>query len=183
MASDPDAVQGPEQAKPKLSIETRIALIGVLGALAGTVVGGLITWAIANTQIQAQRQDAQLAERRVAYSTYFGDAAQLWTQVQVVGARHPHPTSLSASEAGALNALEERLTKEYALLVLLAPANVHAAASNLNQQDTAVQNVLLGKPIMWADYDVVYEKATGGTDNLLVQFIDAAKKDLGVSGG
>jgi hypothetical protein len=163
-----------------LSLETRIALIGVVGALAGALVGGLITWKVTQEQLSSQKADARRAERLDAYSTYFGDAARLWTQVVDVYEVTPRPTRLSDSEAASLRALEETLTREYALVALLAPDSVRTVARKLNSADTEVGNALQSIPIEHGLYEDALNKAAG-PNKLLAQFAAAAQKDLGTA--
>ena len=77
----PEEGPGTNDEASKPSLEMRVALIGVVGALAGTLAGGLVTWAVTKDQLASQRADARRTERLTAYSQYFGDAASFWTQV------------------------------------------------------------------------------------------------------
>jgi hypothetical protein len=164
---------------PKVSLQTRVALIGVVGALAGTLAGGLITWVVTQDQLASQRADARRAERLDAYSEYFADAARLWTQVFTIYEVTPRPTRFSASETAALKALQETLTREYALVTLLAPERVHNVARELNAANTDVWNALQSYPIDQKLYRDAKKRATGSPTNLLQEFLAMAKKDLG----
>ena len=170
-----------KEAAPRLSLQTRIALIGVMGALAGTLVGGLVTWYVTQEQIESQRADARRAERLDAYSKYFGDAARLWTQVSTIYDVTPRPTKLSESETADLKALQETLTREYALIALLAPENVRNVARELNVANTAVWNALQSSPIDHELYEDARKRASGMPTNLLQEFRDAAQEDLGTA--
>lgn len=170
-----------EVARRQLSLETRVALIGVVGALAGTLAGGLVTWVVTQDQIASQRADTRRAERLDAYAKYFGDAARLWTQVFNVYEVTPRPTRLSDSDTAALKALEETLTREYALIALLAPDSVRNVARELNDANTAVWNALHSDPIDHETYEDAKERAAVGPTNLLKRFSDAAKRDLGTA--
>jgi hypothetical protein len=88
---------------------------------------------------------------------------------------------LSESETADLKAIEETLTREYALVALLAPEGVHEVAQELNQADTAVWNALQSEPIDHGLYLHARKKAVEGPNNLLRQFSAAAKNDLGTS--
>lgn len=162
-----------------LSLETRIALIGVLGALAGTLVGGLVTWAITQDQISTQKEEARRSERLDAYSQYFGDAARFWTQALTLYEVTPPPTHLNAADAASLQALQATLTQEYARVSLLAPKNVHAAAQALNSANTRLGNALESVPIDAKGYLAARNQIGGSSDNLLRRFSEAAKEDLG----
>jgi len=174
-----DPKEDKEDKAPKVSLQTRIALIGVLGALAGTLVGGLITWVVTQDQIASQRADARRAERLDAYSEYFADAARLWTQVFTIYEVTPRPTRLSQSETAALKALQETLTREYALVTLLAPERVHNVARELNAANTDVWNALQSYPINQKLYRNAKKRANALPTNLLQEFLATAKKDLG----
>jgi hypothetical protein len=168
-----------KEAAPRLSLQTRIALIGVAGALAGTLTGGLVTWYVTQEQIESHRADTRRAERLDAYSQYFGDAARLWTQVFTVYEVTPRPTRLSASETAALKTLQETLTREYALVALLAPENVRGVARELNNANTDVWNALQSYPIDHELYERAKNRASGPRSNLLREFLAAAQEDLG----
>lgn len=180
MASDPGPGEPAKSAaEKKPSLEFRIALIGVLGALAGTLAGGLITWAVTQDQVAAQRSDARRAEKLDAYATYFGDAARLWTQVFNVYEVTPRPTRLSAADSASLETLMETLTRDYALVALLAPDRVREVARQLNNANTAVGNALRTIPIDRAGYTNAMRRAAARENSLLPQFLNAAKEDLG----
>lgn len=181
MASNADGSASQKSTEHKLSLETRIALIGVVGALAGALVGGLITWKVTQEQLSSQRVDARRAERLDAYSRYFGDAARLWTQAVDIAEVTPRPTRLSESDAASLRTLEETLTREYALVALLAPDSVRSVARRLNAADTEVGNALQSTPIEYGVYKDARDKAAG-PDKLLAQFAVAAQRDLGTPG-
>ena len=182
MASSADPGDPGKSIDHKLSLGTRIALIGVVGALAGTLTGGLITWAVTQDQLASQRADTRRAERLDAYSKYFGDAARLWTQVFNVYEVTPRPTRLHEPDIAALKTLEETLTREYALVALLAPERVRNVARELNNANTDVGNALQSNPIKYGLYKKAMNQAAVGPSNLLKQFSDAAKKDLGTAG-
>jgi hypothetical protein len=165
-------------------MEMRIALIGVVGALAGALVGGLITWKVTQEQLSSQRADARRAERLDAYSTYLGDAGRLWTQaIDIYQLSPPRPTRLDNGQAASLARLAQTLTRDYAVIALLAPDSVRNAALNLNEADTAVLNVLQDQQIEYKGaYTDALRRATVGPNNLLAQFSAAAKRDLGTTG-
>jgi hypothetical protein len=173
-----------EPGKPtghKPSFETRIALIGVVGALAGTLVGGLVTWVVTQDQLSSQRADARRAERLDAYANYFGDAARLWTQEFSIVETRPRPRSLNGSQKADLTTLEETLTREYALVALAAPKSVRTVARELNNADTDLGNALLGERIDYRLYEQAKGKDAGGPSNFLLQFEGASQKDLGTA--
>src|ERR1051325_9384756 len=130
-----------------MGLETRVALIGVVGALAGTLAGGLVTWQITHEQISSQRADAHRTERLNAYATYFGDANRLWSQVFIAYEVTPAPRRLTASQTADLKDLEETLIRDYALVALVAPPNVRDVARRLSDASTDAWNALHTSPI------------------------------------
>jgi hypothetical protein len=88
---------------------------------------------------------------------------------------------LSESDAASLRTLEETLTREYALVALLAPDSVRSVARRLNAADTEVGNALQSIPIEYGVYKDARNKAAG-QDKLLAQFAVAAQRDLGTPG-
>jgi hypothetical protein len=170
-----------KEAAPRLSLQTRIALIGVAGALAGTLAGGLVTWYVTQEQIESQRADTRRAERLDAYAKYFGDAARFWTQVGTVYEVMPRPKRLSESDTAALKALLETLTREYAHIALLAPDRVRNVARELHSANTDVWNALQTSPIDHELYEDARRRATGRPSNLQREFVDAAQEDLGTT--
>ena len=152
-----------------------------MGALAGTLAGGLVTWVVTQDQLASQRADTRRAERLDAYSKYFGDAARLWTQVFTIYEVTPRPTRLSESETAALKTLQETLTREYALIALLAPESVRNVARELNEANTDVWNALQSSPIDHEGYEDARKRASGVPTNLLQEFRDAAQEDLGTA--
>jgi hypothetical protein len=162
-----------------MSLETRIAVIGVVGALTGTLVGGLVTYAITQQQISSQKSESRRAERLNAYSTYLGDASRLWTQVFQAVEVTPRPDRLQPSEKQDLKELEETAARDYAAVALVAPQQVRGAAKDLNGANTTVWNALNTFPIDYTLYadakrHIVPEKAS-----LLARFRDEARRDLG----
>lgn len=167
-----------------MSLETRIAVIGVVGALTGTLVGGLVTYAVTQQQISSQKSESRRADRLNAYSNYFGDAARLWTQVTATVDVAPRPTRLQPSERQDLKELEATLTRDYALVALVAPEHVRNVAQELNGANTTVWNALNSVPIDYALYAEahrqIYPKHT--ENSLLRQFTNEARSDLDTSG-
>ena len=82
-----------------MSLETRVAVIGVAGALAGTLVGGLVTYAVTQQQISSRSEPARRDERRDAYAKYFGDVTRLWTHVFAIMEGGDRPKSLASGRS------------------------------------------------------------------------------------
>jgi hypothetical protein len=182
MARDADPGEAGKPASKKASLETRIALIGVLGALAGTLTGGLVTWVVTQDQLSSQRADARRAERLDAYSNYLGDAARLWTQVSLLYDQTPPPKKLTTSDIAALKTLQATLTREYSVVALVAPERIRKLARALNEANTAAGNALESDPILKSDYKRAYALGAGSPNNFLQQFATAVRSDLGTRG-
>jgi hypothetical protein len=165
-----------------VSLETRIALIGVTGALAGTLVGGLVTYKVTQEQILSERTESRRAERRDAYAKYFGGATKLWTHVFAIMEGGARPKRLSESVRSDLGTLEETVIGEYALVALVAPRQVAAVAIELNNANIDVWNALNSDPIIVADYNGVKRKMLG-QQSPLTEFQDASREDLGTASG
>jgi len=183
VARGSEAGEGGKKDGRGLSLELRTALIGIISALVGTLVGGAVTWAITHEQIANEKTEARRAERLDAYSKYFGDAARLWTEVFDVYEVTPPPKTLTAAETTPIKELQATLTREYALVALVAPDSVRNVARQLNNVNTDVYNALASVPIQQAQYERAKRQATEGQTNLLAAFLDAAKRDLGTGGG
>jgi hypothetical protein len=165
-----------------MSLETRIALIGIAGALAGTLAGGLITYKVTQEQISSERTESRRSERLDAYAKYFGDATRLWSQIVAITEVTPRPKNLTASQEADLDTLEKTLTGEFGLVVLVAPPRVRLVAQDLLGVNTTVWNALKTRPI---DYRL-YNQAKGriyGKENLLRKFAVAVRSDLGTGEG
>jgi hypothetical protein len=163
-----------------MSLETRIAVIGVAGALTGTLVGGLVTYAVTQDQISSQRTEARRDERRDAYAKYFGDASRLWTHVFAIMEGGDRPKTLSASDRTELSSLQETLTGEYALVALVAPKHVADVATDLYNIDLDVWNDLNSQPIFVRGYNQA--KATVlGAKSPLRGFENVTRADLGTA--
>jgi hypothetical protein len=161
-----------------MALETRIALIGVGGALLGTLVGGGVTYAVTQSQISSQKAESRRTERLDAYSTYFGDSEKFWVDVQTITREGLHPKAVTAAQRADLNVFGETLIGDYARVVLLAPLHVRDAATQLEAANVAVWNALAGGSIEYRRYaqlarEVILKKG------LLKQFADAMREDLG----
>jgi hypothetical protein len=174
VATDPDPVDPGTTSAPKPSLETRIALIGVTGALVGAAIGGLVTWVVTQDQIASQRVDTRRAERLAAYSKYFGDAAYFVNLTSTLYDKTPAPTSLRGSDIATLKSLGATLEREYALVDLLAPTPVRSAALDLLNADIDVGNALESTPIRAQ----LLNKAMTDSSSLIQEFVGAARSDL-----
>ena len=161
-----------------MSAEARIALIGVVGALAGTLVGGGVTYAVTQDQISSQKVESRRTERLDAYAAYYGDSTRFWLEVFTITEAGEHPKSLTASQRTALNTLAETLTGEFVRLQLLAPTYVRAVAQRLNNVNTIALNALGSGAIQYRDYNQAAQEVTGNR-GLIRQFAIAMRRDLG----
>jgi len=161
-----------------MSLETRIAVIGVVGALTGTLVGGLVTYAVTQQQISSQKSESRRADRLSAYSNYYGDASRLWAEVFQDVEVTPRPTHLDPSARKEVKDVETTLTRDYALVALVAPQHLRQVAHDLAVTNTKVWNALNSDPIDYA----LYTEARGeirGANSPLTRFTDEARRDLG----
>ena len=163
-----------------MSLETRIAVIGLAGALAGTIVGGAITYKVTQEQISSERTESRRAERRDAYAKYFGDATKLWTHVFAIMEGGDRPKTLPGSARTELGGLEETVVGDYALIALVAPKRVAAVAYDLNNVSIDVWNALNSQPIVVSDYNRVKRKMLS-RDSPLRGFQEIARVDLGTA--
>jgi hypothetical protein len=161
-----------------MSLETRIALIGVLGALLGTLVGGGVTYAVTQSQISSQKEESRRSERLDAYSTYFGDSEKFWIDVQTITAEGLHPKAVTAAQRADLNTFGETLIGDYARVALLAPLHVRDVAAQLEKANVAVWNALAGGSIDYRAYAQVRDEVLL-KHGMLKQFADATREDLG----
>ena len=183
MASSADPEDSEKSTGRTLSLQMRLAILGIAGALLGTLAGGLVTWFVTQDQLASQRADARRAERLDAYSRYLGDAARLRAQVLGITEVTPRPARLSKSDAAAVKSIVETLTQDYVLVALVAPESVHDVARELINADIDIGNALETEPIKYQAYTRATMQATEGPNNFLKQFTAAAKKDLGTAGG
>ena len=182
MASDADPDDSGKSSGHRLSLQARLALLGIAGALLGTLTGGLVTWLVTRDQLAAQRADTRRAERLNAYSTYYGDTAQFWTKVFDLYAVTPRPKRLQESDKAALRTLKESLTRDFALVSMLAPDRVSRVAGKLYVADIQVGNALESDPIVPGLYERSAKQVNGGRTPLLKQFVRAARRDLHTKG-
>jgi hypothetical protein len=163
-----------------MALETRIAMIGVVGALTGTLVGGLVTYAVTQDQISSQKAESRRTERLDAYAKYFGDASRLWTRVFAIMEGGDRPTTLAAADRTELSSLEETLIGEYALISLVAPKKVVRAAGSLYGVDLDVWNALNSAPIDVGLYNQAKATIRSKTSPLS-EFEHVTRADLGTA--
>ncbi len=160
-----------------MSAETRIALIGVFGALLGTLVGGGVTYAVTQSQISSQKAESRRTERLDAYSTYFGDSQKFAIEVQTITSEALHPKSVTAAQRTELNTFGETLIGDYARVVLLAPRHVGRVAGQLEGANVAIWNALASSSIHYRQFKGAGIRERG----LIKQFALATRADLGTS--
>jgi hypothetical protein len=165
-----------------MSLETRIAVIGVLGALTGTLVGGLVTYKVTQQQISSERTESRRVERRDAYARYFGDATKLWIHVFAVMESGDRPKSLTPAARSELGTLEETTLGDYAFVALVAPRRVATVANELSNANIDVWNALNSRPIRVGDYNRVKRQILGRRGPL-TGFQNISRRDLGTAGG
>lgn len=159
----------------------RIALIGVVGALLGTLVGGGVTYVVTQSQISSQRAEARRSERLDAYSTYLGDTEKFWNYTFTITKEGLTPKAVTATQRADLNNYGGTLIGDVARIGLLAPPHVALVAQQLYQANTAAWNALAGGAISYGDYDRAVNEALGTKKQrgLIPQFSEAIRADLG----
>jgi hypothetical protein len=151
----------------------RIALVGVVASLFGTLIGGGVTYAVTQSQISSQKAESRRTERLDAYSTYFGDSQKFSVEVQTLTSGNV----LTAAQRAELNTFGETLIGDYARVVLLAPRHVAHLAGRLEQSNVGVWNALVSRPIKYRKYI----RAAKEERSLIRLFELATRNDLGTS--
>jgi hypothetical protein len=158
----------------------RIALIGVVASLLGTLVGGAVTYAVTQSQISSQEAESHRTERLDAYSTYFGDSEKFWIEVQTITNEGFRPKAVTTAQRADLNTYGETLIGDYARVTLLAPLRVRAVAGQLEGANVTGWNALVGGVIRYRVYDQTKNEVVL-KNGLLKQFADVMRNDLGTS--
>jgi hypothetical protein len=155
----------------------RIALIGVVASLMGTLIGGGITYAVTQSQISSQEAESHRTERLDAYSTYFGESEKFLVDVQTITGEGLRPRAVTSAQRTDVNTFGETLIGDYARVVLLAPVHVVQLADQLQRENVEVWNDLVGGKIDYRHYDPAVSKLSV----LIRQFTHATRKDIGAS--
>ena len=159
----------------------RIAVLGIVASLLGTLIGGGVTYAVTQSQISSQRAESRRAERLDAYSTYLGDTGKFWNYTFTILNEGLQPKSVTAAQRADLNNFGGTLIGDFTRIGLLAPPRVAGVAQQLYLADTTAWGDLVGGRIRYGDYTRAYHAVQGTKTKtgLVSQFRDAIREDLG----
>jgi hypothetical protein len=152
----------------RASPEMRIAILGTMGALFGALVGGLVTWLVTSAQIDSQRHATQRAELVQVYTAVMADDFDLITQAgeAVSEGIRPSPSKLFP--------LHAKLVSDLAILVVIAPPPVEAAANEVGSGIQGLIRLDTSQPFDRAKF----QKALSALDLTNRDFIRAARSSL-----
>jgi hypothetical protein len=145
------------------------AIAGLLGTLAGTVVGGLISLAAVEQNIHAEEASNLRANRQEAYSVFLADANR---HTQLVWASFLDDNNIDSAEEAELEKSNLGVARSYAAAVLMASEAVSETLPELN----AAANKFEEAARTGGDVDDSQLGAAFDT------FIAAAREDLGATG-
>lgn len=153
----------------------RIALIGVVASLLGTLIGGGVTYAVTQSQISSTKAESRRAERLNAYSAYLADTERFWIYISTITEEGLQPKAVTDAQRAELNTYGETLIGDYAQAGLLAPPSVGQFVRQLQRANIVGWNAVAGGSIDYRQLDKVELKR----DGLIKQFAAAMKEDLG----
>ena len=153
----------------------RIALVGVIASLLGTLIGGAVTYAVTQSQISSQKEESHRTERLDAYSTYVADTDKFWIYADTITEEGLTPKAVTAAQRASLNTYGETLVGDYVRTQLLAPPHVAQLVREVQQEGGAALNALLQDRIDYGQFTRAEKKKNA----LLKQFGEAMRKDLG----
>ena len=152
----------------RVALSTAIA--GLLGTLAGTVVGGLISFAAVQQTIRAEEASDLRANRQEAYSVFLADANR---HLNLIWDDLADDNNIDSAETAELDRSNLGLARSYAAVVIIASEAVSDTLGRLN--DVAVE------------YEEAVRRAGGDVDDSQLSaamdaFVAAAREDLGAGG-
>jgi hypothetical protein len=153
----------------------RIALVGVIASLFGTLIGGGVTYAVTQSQISSQKAEARRAERLDAYSTYLADTDKFWVYADTITEGGLKPKAVTGAQRAVLSTYGETLIGDYVRTALLAPPHVGELAREVQRANAVALNALLSGKIDYAEFTATENEKNGQ----LKQFGDSMKEDLG----
>jgi hypothetical protein len=127
----------------------RIALVGVIASLVGTLIGGGVTYAVTQSQISSTKAESRRAERLNAYSGFSGDTQRFWIYVGTIIDQGLHPSAITSAQRAGLNTYGEALIGDWAQIRLLAPRQVAHIAGELETMNVQGWNYLAGGTIRY----------------------------------
>jgi hypothetical protein len=155
----------------------RIALVGVIASLLGTLIGGGVTYAVTQSQLSSQKAEARRTERLAAYSAYLADTERFWIYADTITEEGKTPKAVTAAQRASLNTYGETLVGDDVQIALLAPPRLGQLANEVQQANGTALNALLSGKISYRRFFPA-EKAK---NSWLRQFGDATRADLGTS--
>jgi hypothetical protein len=155
----------------------RIALVGVIASLFGTLIGGGVTYAVTQSQLSSQNAEAHRTERLKAYSAYLADTERFWIYADTITEEGKTPKAVTAAQRASLNTYGETLVGDDVQIALLAPPRLGQLANEVQQANGTALNALLSGKISYRRFFPA-EKAK---NSWLRQFGDATRADLGTS--
>ena len=153
----------------------RIALVGVIASLLGTLIGGGVTYAVTQSQISSQKDEARRTERLDAYAAYLADTERFWVYAVTITEEGAQPKSVTAAQRAKLNTYSTTLIGDFVRTGLLAPPPVGLVAHDVQVTNLAGLNALVGDKINYQRFARLQFK--NGT--LVKQFGAATRADLG----
>lgn len=176
----PDASADDSHAR---ALSLRIAVLGAVAALGGSLIGGLVTWLVTHESVVSERDAVRRAERRDAYAMYYGDAAALATRAaldaRLLVPQRGVPRTSPVERDRLLAELDRRaeeLAKDQALVVLLGPKRVSDAAFALDSADRTLRDAITAQPYDDEERLVAQHKTASALNTFAVE----AKRDLGI---
>jgi hypothetical protein len=147
-------------------------IAGLLGTLAGTVVGGLISLAAVEQNIRAAEASNLRASRQSAYSVFLADANQ---HTQLIKVSFEDDNEIDSVEEADLAESTRGLQRSYAVALLVASDAVYGALLDLEKAASNYEQVALEEE----EGDVV--DLSIQVDQALLVFMDSAGDDLGAA--
>jgi hypothetical protein len=153
----------------RVALSTAIA--GLVGTLAGTVVGGLISLAAVQQNIRAEEASNLRANRQQAYSVFLADVNR---HINFISASLADNNNLDSAEKAELDDSGLGLARTYAAVALMASEAVNGTLSELEDAANEFENA--------ARSEGDTETTSGRLATALDAFLAAAREDLGAAG-
>lgn len=149
------------------------AIAGLLGTLAGTVVGGLISLAAVEQTIRAEEASNLRANRQEAYSVFLADVSR---HAQLIALGLATDERIDSTERAELVESGLGLTRSYNAALLVASEAVSKTLNDLEKAADDYEMVALREE--QGDIDDLSKRVTEAYNAVLV----AARDDLGAGG-
>jgi hypothetical protein len=149
------------------------AIAGLVGTLAGTVVGGLISLTAVEASIRAEEASSLRANRQEAYSVFVADATQL---VQLMRRDLDDDQQIDPVELTELEKYNLGVTRSYNVAFFIAS---DAVSDTLSELDNAVEE--FGEAALNGDAGDI-EDTRKKLNKAFDAFRNTAREDLGSTG-